>query len=268
MKKINKQELHTIFTGIINGDDTKFKELYEKYYPLVEAISFSILKNKEISQDIAQEVFTKIFGLPKNQLPINNEAAWLYKVTKNEALTYLRKQKNTTNLDELYTISKEDEYLNDLISRDSYNRIIKKLNNIEQEIVSLKIMADLSFREIANILGKPTGTIQWRYYKAIHLLRTILSNMVIFIITTSLYITRRFNTNKDIQNEISNTTQAEQTKKPESEEQREEANKKEEIDAASLKNQISDNTNNSEKTNTVTNVIQNSETIIRRTCKI
>lgn len=263
MKDINKKELHSIFNGIINNNTDKFNELYNNYYFLVEAISFSILKNKEESQDITQEVFTKIYELPKAQLPTNNESTWIYSVTKNEALNYLKKNKDTINLDEVYCVAKDDEYINEVISKETYNKIISKLENIDQQIVSLKVLGDLSFREIAGILGIPIGTIQWRYYKAIHLIRTIFGNIVVFIITISLYITRKFSTNRNkvVENEIQREIENNETKNPEGELEREETIKKEQVteqDSVS-KNELDSIISNSITTNNI-NDINNLET--------
>lgn len=256
--KINKQELHSIFKGIINKEEVKFKELYEKYYSLVDSIAFSILKNKEISQDIAQEVFTKIFELSKEQLPSSNEATWLYTVTKNEAIAYLRKQKNTVNIEDIYNVEQEDEYINEVISKDTYNRIIKRLEGKEQEIVSLKVMGDLSFKEISNILNMPIGTVQWKYYKAIRLLKAIFSNLILFIITISLYITRKSNKNKFVEKEgVTNEIAKEEDKTYDTERENESDKKQESLKqdpSLTIKNEIY--SDDKLETNTITNEIE------------
>lgn len=191
MKSINKQELHNIFKGIANKEENEFNKLYEKYSKLIYGVSFSILKNKENSEDITQTVFTKIWNMSTNNLPTSNEASWLYSITKNETLNFLRKQKNTINLEEIYYINNENKELNEIIEKDTFNRIIAKLNEKEQEIVSLKILSELSFREISQILNIPIGTVQWKYYKSLHTLETLISSISLYIITIILFITQK-----------------------------------------------------------------------------
>ena len=100
MKSINKQELHKLFAELkTNKQEDVFNELYNKCGNLVYKIAFSILKNKENSEDIKQIVFLKIWKINKEILPDKNEASWLYAVTKTEAITFLKKQKNTINID-------------------------------------------------------------------------------------------------------------------------------------------------------------------------
>lgn len=206
MKSINKQELHNIFKGIANKEENEFNKLYEKYNKLVYRISFSILKNKENSEDITQTVFTKIWNMNTNNLPTNSEASWLYTITKNETLNFLRKQKNALNLEEIYYINNDNNELNEIIEKDTFNRIIAKLNEKEQEIVSLKILSGLSFKAISQILNMPIGTVQWKYYKSLHTLETLISSVSLYIITIVLFITQKeVNMKKKAASENENT---------------------------------------------------------------
>ena len=85
MKSINKQGLHKLFAELkTNKQEDVFNELYNKCGNLVYKIAFSILRNKENSEEIKQMVFLKIWKINKKILP-----------DKNEAITFLKKQKNT-----------------------------------------------------------------------------------------------------------------------------------------------------------------------------
>lgn len=184
MKKINQKELHELFAKLKqNKTENIFNELYTKYRKLVFLIAFGIVKNNENSDDITQIVFSKIWSMNTSNLPTSSEASWLYSITKNEALNYLRKNCNTFELEDIYYITDEDVNLSKLLDYDSYNRLISKLNKKEQEIVSLKILSNLSFKEIAQVLNEPVGTIKWRYYKSIHTLKILLGNFGMFLIT-------------------------------------------------------------------------------------
>ncbi len=191
MNNINKKELTSIFEKMKEQKEAGFNELYNKYNQLVQKISFSILKNKEESKDISQIVFTKIYKLPKEKLPSKNASSWLYSVTKNETLTYLKNKKNHLDLEKIYNVSSEDKEINDIIEKDSFNRLINKLPEKEKEIVSLKILSQMSFREIGNMLGIPTPTVQWHYYKATKTLKLLIGNLSMLIISIGAYISSR-----------------------------------------------------------------------------
>ena len=200
MDKIKKQELHEIFQKAKQGEANALKELHEKYHKLIYSIAFSILKNKEDSEDVVQIVFLKIFQTDKNKLPTANEASWLYSLTKNETLNYLRKKKLEVNIDEIYYMSEEDNELNKIIDNDSYNRIITKLDKQAQEIVSLKILSNMSFREISLLLNMPMGTVQWKYYTSLYTLRLLLGNISMVIIGILIFVKANLSNKKMEQN--------------------------------------------------------------------
>ena len=183
MKKINVEELRELFIEIKYGNNIAFEKLYKNYKNLVYKIAYSILKNSYDSDDIVQIVFEKIYSIDKDKLPTRNESSWLYSVTKNETINYLNKKKNHIELEEIYEIEDNNNEINELINKDSYNRLIGKLNENEKEIISLKILSNLSFKEIAKLLNKPPGTIKWIYYKSINTLKLLLSNLAMFIIS-------------------------------------------------------------------------------------
>ena len=183
MKNQEKEELKNIFNELRKGNKNVIEKLYIKYNKTIYGIAFSILKNKEDSEDIVQTVFQKLYTIDKDKMPKDKEATWLYAVTKNETLLLLRKKNNTYDIEKAYNVENEDNEINQLIDRESYNQLINKLNSKEKEVVSLKIISNLSFSQISELLGEPVGTIKWRYYKSIYALKIMLSNLGMFIVT-------------------------------------------------------------------------------------
>ena len=188
MESINKVEIHRIFQRLKNNEKDAIELLYKKYYNLVRNISFSIVKEKTIAEEISQIVFIKIMQMQNEKLPTGHEVNWLYTVTKNVTIEYLRKQNKYIDIDTIYDIADSQSEINEIIDRESFNKIIDSLDDKDKEVISLKILSNYTFKEIGYILNIPTGTVQWRYYKSIHTLKILLSNLSLFIITTMLYI--------------------------------------------------------------------------------
>ena len=193
MEKINVRELKELFIEIKYGNKIAFEKLYNNYNKLIYSIAYSILKNKQDAEDVVQIVFEKLYLIDKEKLPNRNESSWLYSITKNETLNYLKRNKNNIDLDSIYNIEDDNNEINKIIDQDNYNRLISKLNNKEKEIISLKIISNLSFEEIGKLLKEPTGTIKWRYYKAVNTLKILLSNLGMFISTFVIGIKTLFN---------------------------------------------------------------------------
>lgn len=249
MTKINEKQLKEIFIELKKGNTTAIEKLYKNYNKLIYGIAYSILKQKEDSEDIVQNIFSKISQIDKNKLPINKEASWLYTLTKNESITFLRKKSNNIDIENIYEIEDTNNDINNIIDKVQFNKIICKLNEKEKQIISLKIISNLSFEEIGKLLNEPIGTIKWRYYKSINNLKIMLSNLVIFIITFIIGIKTLLNkkiSNNQIKEEIKENSEINQTN-----------NEKE-----NLKTEISkDKENNRDEINNI-NQITKEETII------
>ena len=258
LNKINKDELHQLFQEFKLNNQNAYNRLYEKYFEIVYGIIFSIIKNKEDTEDITHEVFTKIYKLEKEKLPTSNEASWLYTVSKNECFLYLRKQKPNINIEEVYEIPNEDNDLKDVIDIDYYNNVIKGLKEDEKCIVSLKIISDFSFSKISQIMNIPIGTVQWKYYKSINYLRNTINSLIgaiiafIVVIITKEDMKQTKNNKKDnkIKEELEQNTNINTNINTDSTDSSE-----------IIQNQVQDNTNKYEEyENTiVVNEVQNSD---------
>ena len=183
MKEQEKLELKNIFNELKKGNKKVIEELYKKYNKIIYGIAFSILKNKEDSEDVVQIVIERLYAMDKEKFPEDKEASWLYAVTKNETLLFLRKKNNSYDIEKVYNLEEENDEINKLLDKEFYNKLIDKLDSKEKEIVSLKVLSDLSFKQISKLIGEPIGTVKWRYYKSIYALKIMLSNFGMFIIT-------------------------------------------------------------------------------------
>ena len=190
MNKINKKELHEIFINLRKKQQDAYNKLYENYYKLIYGIVFSILKNKDDSEDITHEVFTKIYKLDVDKLPANNEASWLFTVSKNECYLYLRKSKPNINIEEIYEIPESFNDIDKIIDIEYYNKLIKGLKEDEKLIVSLKVLSNFTFNKISQIMNIPIGTVQWKYYKAINSLKVSINSLVGAVVAFIIVIAR------------------------------------------------------------------------------
>ena len=160
-----------IISGLKGRSEKAFKKVYYQYKNLVYYHAFNILNNKEDAEDITQNTFIKLM---KNIDSIDDNSdlkQLLSKISKNEAIDLYRRKANHK---EIY-----DENLVNNIKSDENDRseinVIMTLNNaldkLESQIMTLKIVFDYSFEEIANELQESIGTIQAKYYKSLKILK-------------------------------------------------------------------------------------------------
>ena len=248
MKKIDEKEIHELFEKMRQTDLKAYEELYKKYYNLVHNIAFSVLKNYENAEDIAQNVFVKIGNLEQEKLPKNYEASWLYTVTKNECISFIRKNKETSSIENRIENENDKNEIEAVIQNSSYQNILGSLEQVEKQIIFLKIEAGYSFKEIAKLLKMPMGTVQWKYYKSLHSLKLLIGNLSMFIIGTITCILNKKQVKKSTINNTEKTEQGEKENVTQNNNMKEENQKNYDTEQDSIEN-------NSKQEETSANII-------------
>src|SRR5437762_10361366 len=75
------------------GDEAAFREIVERYQSKVFSIIHGIVRQRNDVEDIAQQVFAKVYFSIKNFDFRSSLITWIYKITVNECFDYLRKKK-------------------------------------------------------------------------------------------------------------------------------------------------------------------------------
>lgn len=154
------EKIKDVFIRIRAGDPAGFEMLYRDYFRTLYGIAFSVVKNEDTCYDVVQNVMIKLYTMDAALLPKDHEMTWLYKVTKNEALMLLRKEKPVVPLDHLPDFAQQDPDIHDLVDMDYYYSVIGRLDEKQQKIVTMKVLGGMTHREIAEILSLPPGTVQ------------------------------------------------------------------------------------------------------------
>ena len=165
-----KTELKNLLAAVKDGDKDAFEALYESLKTPLFTIILRITHDTSLSEDILQEVFLKLHLAP----PVSsaNPRAYISRMARNLAIDIVRKQKPSIGLEEA------ESYLYhpapDLSLKMDVESAILALPDRERQIVTLHINGELKFREVADILEIPLGTVLWAYRKAIKQLQNTL----------------------------------------------------------------------------------------------
>ncbi len=142
------------------GDLEFLGKLFERYMHLVYGVCLKYLKDRDVSQDAAMQIFEKLITeLPKRK--IENFKPWLHVITRNHCLMYLRSEKTRTSIEERIAESQEffmessydlhpnnEQVLdNDL---ESLKKCIDELKLEQKECVKLFYLEEKCYQEIAD----------------------------------------------------------------------------------------------------------------------
>ncbi len=153
----DNNRLKHLVTASAGHDTASFEILYKEFSRFIYNIANSVLRNASDANDIVQEVFVKIYQLKECNLPESNAVAWLYVLTKNEALRVIRNRRNEFSIN-----GYEDELTSDHLheSMDEnmiMQKVVSVLSEKSREIVILKAVSGYTHKEISRILKIPRG---------------------------------------------------------------------------------------------------------------
>jgi len=154
---------------LAEGDTTALTVIYDCMARQMFALSISILRNYADAEDAMQETFLKVIQSINTYRKNGNARAWLLSITRNTAIDILRKKKDSVCIDDVTVISKQP---NDFAERIILDEALMSLEQEDREIIVLKIVSGMKFREISEVLGLPLTTVQKRYQRALEKLKT------------------------------------------------------------------------------------------------
>ena len=156
---------------VIDDDDNieGFEILYHKYNRIMYKVAMDILHNHELAEDALSTAFLNI---SKNFSDISSFPSAKIKnycviVIRNAATDILRKEKRfITDYEAEYTEIADVENIETISDYNLLKKAIASLSEKEQEILYLRCVMNMSFREIGNILNIKEGTARQRMSEA------------------------------------------------------------------------------------------------------
>ena len=154
-------------------DKGGLKAIYVEYVSLIYHSVLNIIKQPEDAEDITSEFFIKLSSIAHKYVPGSGHRTWLVTIARNMTIDYIRAHKRETATEDNILENEADSHTPEeqVVSDASFKDLIHTLKPKEQEVLTLKILGELTFKEIATILEEPMGTITWRYNEAIKKLR-------------------------------------------------------------------------------------------------
>ena len=161
------------------NDEMAFREVVERYQAKVFSIIYGILRNHNDAEDIAQQVFAKIYFSIKNFDFRSSLLTWIYKITVNECYDYLRK-KRVRKLVYESDFSEEDSLRMEnsepamdqrapidetLARRDLVTKLLEKVSPEDRNLILLKEVEGHSVEELSVMTGMNENTIKVKLFR-------------------------------------------------------------------------------------------------------
>ncbi len=162
------------------GDEGAFREIVEKYQSKVFSIIHGIVRQRNDVEDIAQQVFAKVYFSIRNFDFRSSLITWIYKITVNECFDYLRKKKvrklvyeSDMSEDEVRRVENTEPVLDrstrtdsTLARRDYIVKLMDRVSDEEKQLLMLKEVEGYSVEELAGMLKMNENTIKVKLFRA------------------------------------------------------------------------------------------------------
>ena len=160
-------------------DEMAFREVVDRYQTKVFSIIYGILRNHNDAEDIAQQVFSKVYFSIRNFDFRSSLLTWIYKITVNECYDYLRK-KRVRKLVYESDFSEEDATRMEasdpaidpstpmdrkLAQQDLVNKLLEKVSAEDRSLILLKEVEGHSVEELAAMTGLNENTIKVKLFR-------------------------------------------------------------------------------------------------------
>src|SRR5690348_2291709 len=161
-------------------DEIAFREIVDRYQAKVFSIIFGILRNHNDAEDIAQQVFAKIYFSIQNFDFRSSLLTWIYKITVNECYDYLRKKRvrklvyesdfseeDALRMENSETVVDQGQRMDTrLAQRDLVIKLLDKVSAEDRTLLLLKEVEGHSVEELSQMTGMNENTIKVKLFRA------------------------------------------------------------------------------------------------------
>ena len=180
-KQLSREEDAAMVKAVLGGDSTAYRGLVEKYQTRVYSMVYGMVRNREDARDLTQEAFVKAFNNLKSFRLEASFYTWLYRIAMNVAIDHTRKRKRREvsgfeedianrdadgGIDEVHHV---DNPSRSLERKQLYTKIMDSLEKLpadQKQVIILRELEGLSYKEISDVMGIPEGTVMSRLFYA------------------------------------------------------------------------------------------------------
>ena len=171
---------------ILDGNEQAFTMLVKKYERLVYFLVYRIIGEEELTKDVCQEVFVKVY-LKLSDFNFKSKlSTWIATIAYRHALNQVKKDKGNRFGEEInpdqdyqeYISVGPDRMLEETELKDQVHKLIDQLPHQYKTVLTLFHLNEFNYKEIYEITGWPEGTVKNYLFRARKLLKDVITSNV------------------------------------------------------------------------------------------
>lgn len=180
--RMNRQSAYTdlsdeeLFELVRNNDEEAFRVLYRRYDRRIFAYCFRALGRRDAAEDVFQTIVMTIFE-KRDSFTGGHFAGWLFTITRNQTIKALKKQKATSNIDDIAFLlnDESDRTGEDVFMNEILRNAIDQLPDEFKRTLIMKHVEGHSYEHIAREMDCTVSLAKVRVFRAKKMLRKIMS---------------------------------------------------------------------------------------------
>lgn len=176
--KSNLQE-KIILLKLRTGDSDAFAYFYNQYVARIYRFVFMKVSDKDLAQDMTQEIFLKVWQQMVDKKQIKSFTAFIFRIARNTVIDHYRQKDNQSlPLEYIEDISQDqasspDKHLDKHLD---LKRLLQNLQNLKdeyKEVLLLRYVEDLSIDDIAQVIQKDKNNVRVLIHRALNKLKEL-----------------------------------------------------------------------------------------------
>lgn len=165
---MDNNELCSLLSNYLDGDDYSFTLFYNKTKNKVFANIYSYVKNSAVAEDILSDTYVRFMSNLKKIDYSKSILGLLYVSSRNLCLNYLKRNKKHESIeDNVNKFTSTNNAKTNLDYEDTINVMKKVLSDDMFRVVIMRLISEMEYKEIAKILNKKEGTVRALYSEGI-----------------------------------------------------------------------------------------------------
>jgi len=155
------------------GDKKAYQSIVLRYMKSAYYVALGFLHNQQDALDVSQDAFIRAYRKRLTFDPERPFFPWFYRLLRNMCIDYVKKdrRKDEVPLEDVPILDTQEE---DAEMKSAIWKGIRELPGIHREVIILRYFRQMSYQEIAEVTGKPMGTVMSSLYYAKKKLKGIL----------------------------------------------------------------------------------------------
>jgi RNA polymerase sigma-70 factor, ECF subfamily len=166
-----------LLAAAARGDQAAFSQLYQRYRNRVYGFAYRMLRTQEVAEDVTHEAFLLLIRQPERYQAMRGPLlTFLCAVARNHIFQHLRRQERyapepveTSGVCDDVVERRSSNPLSDLLERELAAMVEAALASLpvaQREALVLREYQELSYEEIAEVIGADTNVVKARLYRA------------------------------------------------------------------------------------------------------